>query len=1133
MLYLKSITLDKFKSFKHAELLFSKGFTCIVGPNGSGKSVIYDSLAVALGSPSPSELRVSSLSQLINNTVKHKSGEHAKAHVKLEFGGDQNVTVVKAIRSDSKTLYKLNGKNMSRREVIEFLSKNSVSVDDTTTIAQGAIDGISKLNSKQRRGLIDVAAGIKDVEEKKAEAIKELDKADQKISEANVMLNERQGFLRELEKEKEAAEEYIRMNHRVKLLRYSVLTSRYADLNEAFQSATKDISRIDAKKAELAAKRTELAAKRDQLNQESLQLQSDYNKNNINSGEIRAKLENLNNELSRLDVEIPSLVKGIDELNGTISQSNLEVKEAVDKIKANGALMEELGRHISSLDMEITKLGAVPEGIDLGADIEQLENAITNDENKLVDISNYISKLQADSSVLQEKKSEATNLLAELRQKKELLAKAKEEKSKAVSQTKSRLKETEARIGELDEQCANFQRQIDKSEEERITLMQQKFSISQSREGNIAARLTESFKAADGFYGKAANLCSYDSRYATAVETAASNRFEYFVVDSLSTATTMIEYLKKNNAGRATFIPINEINSDREQSRFEGAKPVIDLVKFDSKFSKVFNYIFSNTYLIGNPNDAKKHGIGRHRYVTLEGELIEPSGTISGGSQKGRLSLAAVENRLKSVTEENENLKKAYHAANTSMNGESKEYALLKMQLETVNIGLGEISNEILDNDRKISGITEHLAKSDSEASKLSKEIVQKDNEKLEIISSLNASKEARRAVHEKLMEATKGVAASKKRKAEAERLDSLRKEAEDCKVKRAELNTETNMLERKRADISKITEDKQKQLKWSKEQLSEKEVRKEVLYKTKSGIEKEINTKSESGRQAYSRIQAINDEVSKLSSEYGRIDAEINGFERQVNEIKLKRQTSETRLNDISAELKLYDHTVHPLKGKLEEMEAEVNVLSAKMLELGNVNLKAPEIYEEKKKMVDDAMSRMSTLQTEKDAVVRMIEEIDSKKLQTFMNTLNEVNKNFIKLYNYVYPGKACIILENEKDPLNSGIHIRISNGKSETQFMSMSGGERAIISLMLLFSIHLCKKSSLYIFDEVDAALDKENAKKLSMLIKEMSKEAQFIVISHNDSLIVNADTAIGVVKTEGESKAYGVDIASIVKK
>ncbi len=317
------------------------------------------------------------------------------------------------------------------------------------------------------------------------------------------------------------------------------------------------------------------------------------------------------------------------------------------------------------------------------------------------------------------------------------------------------------------------------------------------------------------------------------------------------------------------------------------------------------------------------------------------------------------------------------------------------------------------------------------------------------------------------------------------------------------------------------------------KETLKEKEIRKEVLHRSKAEIEKEINSKSESSKRSYSRIQSINDEISKLSAEHGKHEAEINAIERQINEIRLKRGTFETRLSDITAELKAYDAATSPLKSQLTEMEAEVNVLSSKITELGNVNQKAPEIYEERKKTVEEAASRVSTLLTEKEAVLRMMEEIDSKKLQTFMDMLNEVNKSFMKLYNYVFPGKACIVLEDDKDPLSSGIHIKISEGKAEKQFMSMSGGERAIISLMLLFSIHMGRKSSLYIFDEVDAALDKENAKKLSILIKEMSKEAQFIVISHNDSLIVNADTAIGVVKAEGESRAYGVEVSSMVKK
>lgn len=1133
MLYLKSITLDKFKSFKHAELLMSKGFTCVVGPNGSGKSVIFDALSVALGEPSPSQLRVSALGQLINNTVKPKSGDFAKAHIKLEFEGDQPVTVTKVIRSDSKTLYKLNGKTMSRREVIEFFSKNNVHVNDTTTIAQGEIDGISKLNSRQRRELIDVAAGIKEFEYKKNEAMKELDKVDQKISEANVMLNERQGFLKELEKEKEAAEAYTKMSQRIRLLRYSVLVSRQADLKAAFDASTKEMSILDSRKMGLSAKRAEIGAKRDQLNHEAQQLQGDFNRMNSTSGETRAKLENLSNELAKLEVEIPNISKSIDEFSSFIEQSNATLKESAEKIKSNNAVIAELNRSISKLDAEIAKLGAIPEGLDFDSEIENFEALISADENHLVDVQNYISRLQADSSIMQSKKAEAQKLLAELKEKKQELAKAKDEKSKAMAEAKTRAKHTEARIGELDEQCANFSRSIEQSDTEILGLRQQKWSYSQSRDANMSAKISERFKQSDGFYGKAAGLCSYESRYATAVEVAASNRFEYFVVDSISTASSIIEYLKKNGLGRATFIPMNELGSERQDGKAEGIEPVLNLVSYDKKFARVFGYIFSNTYLINNPNEAKKHGIGRHRYVTLEGELIEQSGIISGGSQRNRMSLAAIENRLKAITEENENMKSALHAASNAMSNESKEYALIRMQLETLEAAVGENSNSMIDTERKMSSASEAIVDFDKELAKISREIEAKDREKLDAVSSLNKNRDARKAAHDRFVEATKGASNSKKLKAEREKIDGIRKESEASKIKKAELQKEIQLLEEKCATLSMSVQERGAQLKEARESLKDKDVRKEVLHKSKSDIEIEISSKSESTKKVIARIQSISEEANRLSSDFGKYDADINNLERQIGDIRLKRGTSETRLSDITAELKAYDSGMTALNVQLAEMEAEVSILTSKINELGSVNLKAPEIYEEKKRTVEDAASRVSTLHTEKDAVLRMIEEIDSKKLQTFMDMLNEVNKNFMRLYNYIYPGKASIVLENDKDPLNSGIHIRISEGKTEKQFMSMSGGERAIISLMLLFSIHMGKKSSLYIFDEVDAALDKENAKKLSLLIKEMSKEAQFIVISHNDSLIVNSDTAIGVVKTEGESRAYGVDIASMIKK
>lgn len=1135
MLYLKSITLDKFKSFRHAELLLSKGFTCIVGPNGSGKSVIFDALSVALGEPSPQQLRVTSLGQLINNTVKPKQGEFAKAHIKLEFdGGDEPITVTKTVRSDSKTLYKLNGKTMTRREVIEFFSKNSVRVDDTTTIAQGEIDGLSKLNSKQRRELIDVAAGIKEFEYKKTEAMRELEKVDQRISEANVMLSERQGFLRELEKEKEAAEAWLQMGKRVRLLTYSVLKVRQAGLKASFEQSTKDMSILDARKMELSAKKVEIGSRRDQLNAEVQQLQAEFSKMNSTSGEIRARLENLNNELARLEVEIPNLAKSLDELNYTITQSNAELKEATERIKEDGARVLELDKTISRLDAEIGKAVEVPDDVDFEAEVNALEALIQGDENKLVELQNYISKLQADISIVQSRKADTEKQGTELMQRRNDIASRKEKSSNAVTDAKARSKKSEARIGELDEQRAELSRTCDRTDEEILELKKQQWMYSQSRDGSLATRLSEKFSQSDGFYGKAAGLCTYEGTYATAIETAATNRFDYYVVDSIKSASVFINFLKKNGLGRATFIPMAEVSSPPVSSvRADGMRPLLDFINYDKKFARVFSYIFGNTYLINDPNDAKRFGIGKHRYVTIDGELIEGSGIISGGSQKARVSLAAVESRLKAVTDENEKAKKLYHSTDSALQAESKEYALINMQMQQLSADLGLASNELIDTDRKMASLKDQLAGFDAEVSRLSKEVEQKDREKLEVASALNRNKDARKAAYDKLTEATRGSANSKKMKEEKARIEAMRNEAQDCRVKRGSLNTEMGMLQQKCSVLSKSVETKKAQLKDVGEQLKSKELRKEVVLKSKGEIERDAASKSESTKKVIARIQAITEDVGKLSGEYGRLDAEITSIERQITEIRIRRQGVETTLNDITAELKAYDESVEAVKGRLEEMNAEIGVLKGKIEALGNVNQKAPETYEANKKLVEEASLKVSTLQTEKEAVLRMIEEIDSKKLQTFMDMLNEVNKGFMRLYNYVFPGKASIVLEDDKDPLNSGIFIKINNGKSDTQFMSMSGGERAIISLMLLFAIHMGKKSAFYIFDEVDAALDKENAKKLSMLIKEMSKEAQFIVISHNDSLIVNSDAAIGVVKTEGESKAYGVDVANIIKK
>jgi chromosome segregation protein len=1132
MLYLKSLSLERFKSFRHVELLFSRGFTCVVGPNGSGKSVIFDSIMFGLGEPSLQALRVDRLEELINRNVKKKAAEPALAHVKMEFFGEggEQVNVLKTVRSDSKASYRLNGKAATRKEVLEVLSKGGVHVDDTTTIAQGEINSIAELNSGGRRDLIDTAAGISEFEYKKGEAMKELEKVDQKIGEANIMLSERQGVLDELEKDKENAENYTRMTQRLKSLRYSVLLARQQELRGSFDLSTKEIVALESKKSDAAQKLTEISSKRELLGGERQQITRELNGITTTSGETNAKLDTISRELAKLEVEVPALQKAIDEAGAFVSQSTADMDASLAKVKENKAEMDSISKKVTELEKELAKMGIVPEGIDLDADLSAIDSQIVEEENRLVDLQGYISKLQADLSLASARKAEESKRLVELEHESGLAAEKSKARDDELSEAKKKAADMMLMIGRLDQDNAKLSRRLFEIDGTLLGLKEQR-AVAQSREGNVSARIAEKFGEKDGFYGKASKLCKYESSYAYAIEAAASSRFEYFVVDSMATANSIIGYLKKNNIGKATFIPIAELGAERPQKQEAGARPVIDLVRFDSKLSKVFSYIFSNTYLISSIMDSKKYGVGKHRYVTLEGDLVEQSGVVSGGYSK-RISLASIEARIKELEAERESTRKNADLAQVGLKEAEKQKALIGMQIQNIT---AELQVRKADANRQAAAqheLRQRIKAMDAEQDKINREMLAKDKEKLGAVTSLEERRKARGVLYARISAATKGIANSSKFKEQKEKSEKLRSEIEANKIRKAELNKEAQLLEQKAADADAAIAARKKQAKAHKAELGEKAISRDVLLKSKAEIEKQVISKNESAKKYYDRLSAIDGEISRLSAEYGKLDAEQSSFERQISDIKVKRSQSETRLNDITAELTTYAAT-DAVKGRIDEMETEANILVAKIEALGNVNLRAPELYEERRKMAGEARSRVDTLKAEKDAVLRMIEEIDSKKLQTFMETLNEVNRNFARLYNYVFPGKATLALEDERDPLNSGIRIRMTDGRTEIPLKSLSGGQKSMIALMLLFSIHMCKKSSLYLFDEVDAALDPENAKLLSKLVKEMSREAQFIVISHNNSLIVNADTAIGVTMSDSkESTAVGLEVASVMK-
>jgi chromosome segregation protein len=261
------------------------------------------------------------------------------------------------------------------------------------------------------------------------------------------------------------------------------------------------------------------------------------------------------------------------------------------------------------------------------------------------------------------------------------------------------------------------------------------------------------------------------------------------------------------------------------------------------------------------------------------------------------------------------------------------------------------------------------------------------------------------------------------------------------------------------------------------------------------------------------------------MSAEKGKLAGNLERLNREILEIETAKAQIEVRIGDIKAELSSYSNVEGIKEANADSLERELISKRTELESIGAVNLKAPELYDKKRKDVEEVQQQMSVLETEKTSVLEMIKEIESKKLNIFSETLDRVDKNFKKLFNHIFEGEAELGLDNPKDPFNSGLNISMTIDRRQRHIDRLSGGEKLLVMLMLIFSIQMMRPMSFYIFDEIDASLDKENSKKLSLLIKELGKSSQFVVVTHNDSMLTASDTNIGVAMHNHESRAVGI--------
>ncbi len=1121
MLRIRRLVIHNFKSFRHANITFSEGFNSVAGPNGSGKSNVCDSLLFALGEQSLRRLRVSAASQLVSDR-KSKSSEDPNTYVKVVFDGDKTLEVLRAIKGD-RIVYRLDGKVVTRQDMVDVLRANRCEINETNTITQGETARLTQLTPKERRELIDVAAGIKEFNVKKDDALKELEKVEAKIMNVEIMLKERIGFLKELEKEKAQAEEYMALSVRIKSLNYTILRLREAQLTEEYEKRIRSCESGKVQKAQLENSLAELEAKLAKFASEKEEQSKRLNESSMDANANRRLLEQMSRELALNESKISSIRYGKGGLADRKKKISAEIEKAQARLRANAAALEQKSAELAQ------KSAGLPEyrGTSSTDVTQELSKKYKKSQD---DVESYKLKIDAIDRDQSQMRFELDGIERELSSIQMELATARSLHTKNSEMLSGFQREHAALdaakkvlLGEFskaDASGSSLQRALESLQSQEVDLREQ-LAVYGAGTDKIAKLLSANLRS--GFYGRAGDLCKYEDKYALAVSAAASARLNYFIVDSIAVADRAVSLLKKAGAGRASFIPISELKVAETKPEQSGLESMLSKVEFDPKFEKAFAYIFSATYIAASVNAAAKAGIGKFRYVTLEGDLVDSSGIVAGGSMKARLSMLAIESKLEGV-------RKQIHSELSAISANAAAVEALKRQLserESKMVALDVEARYARDEAEKhlatAATLESRSAQLSEKRTKLSGLLDKLVGERSVFAAALGKERTESDAIYSRLTELiTEGAAPSGE---DIQRADALRLELESLKTSITEMKTENGMLlsriKEATSELKEIDTEESKLSADEKHALADSE----KLKKGMAELNEKVNSYGGATQEIYARLSAISDRISEVGIEKGRLQSSLERNSRDAIEAETAKAQIEVRIGDIRAELVSYSGVGEIHDVPLALLESEIGKDRAKLESIGTVNLKAPELYEKRIADVQEVQSQMSVLSNEKAAVLGMIDEIESRKLNIFMETFNGVNKNFKELYGFVFPGEVELKLENMKDPFNSGLTITITESKRRSQIERRSGGEKTLLMLMLLFAIQRLRPMAFYIFDEIDAALDKENSKRLSTLIKELSKASQFLVVTHNDSLLIGAETAIGVTKQGQESKVVGI--------
>ena len=1174
-MYLKEIEIQGFKSFADkTKVLFDQGVTAVVGPNGSGKSNITESLRWALGESSVKSLRGGKMPDVIfAGTESRKPLNYASVIVTLDnqdgFIKDagQEIKVERHIYRTGDSEYKIDGKKVRLRDIHDLFLDTGLGRDSFSIISQGKVEEIFNSKPEERRAIFEEAAGVLKYKTRRKETESKLQQTQDNLDRLEDIIYELENQIKPLEKQAATARKFMDLDSQRKGIYLDVLVAQIQANKAELDLTEEELNQVQELLTSYYQKRESLELENQSLKKQRQDLQAEMAKDQTSLMDLTALISDLERKLalSKLETEQVALnqqeaqtrLASLDEKKNALIQEKEEKENSLNKLEEELAVNT---KELNRLEAELLAFSDDPDQM-----IEQLRERFVAFLQEEADVSNQLTRIENDLENSRQQTQKQEEQLASL---KEQLASAK---SKAAEQEHA-LKTAKEEVQTL---LADYQTNAKQEEEQkqayqsqqnqlfdRLDSLKNKQAKAQSLENilknhsnfyaGVKSVLQEKNRL-DGIVGAVSEHLTFDVRYQTALEIALGASSQHIIVEDEQAATKAIDFLKRNRAGRATFLPLTTIKarsiSGQNQDVIASSPGFLgmadELVTFDSKLEAIFKNLLATTAIfdtVEHARDAARKVRYQVRMVTLDGTELRTGGSYAGGANRQNNSIfikpeleqlqKEIAQEEKLLRQEEENLKSVQEA----LNALSQTLETIKSQGEQARIQEQGLYLAFQQTSQQVEELETLLKLQDQELTNLrggdwqaEKEKCQERlaviaTEKQKLESEIDEIKSNKNAIQERYQNLQEKLSQERLRKTEM--LGQKRYEVADIE----RINKELENLNIEQEEIERLLQEKVDNL---------EKVDTELLAKQES----EAKSQKEEIQQGLIRKQFELDDIE------GQLDDIASHLEqaRQQNEELIRKQTraeaTKEKITDrlrylqgqLTEEYQISYTEALEQANQLEDLaiaEQKVKDLEKSIRSLGPVNLDAIEQFDEVHERLEFLNSQRDDILSAKNLLLETITEMNDEVKERFKSTFEAIRESFKVTFKQMFGGGQADLILTEGDLLTAGVEISVQPpGKKIQSLNLMSGGEKALSALALLFSIIRVKTIPFVILDEVEAALDEANVKRFGDYLNRFDKDSQFIVVTHRKGTMAAADSIYGVTMQEsGVSKIVSVKLKDL---